>query len=288
MLINLDKIKNEKPLNELLEFSIINLDKPCGLTSFLTAKIAGKILGAKKFSHFGTLDPKVTGVLPIALNRACRLATWFMKKDKTYIGIMRLHKEISEEKLKEEMQKFVGRIKQLPPVKSRVKREERERAVYRWDILEKDGKDVLFEAEVEAGTYIRKLCDDLGKSAGGAHMLELRRTRAGIFSEQDKEFVNLYQLEEAVKAWKNGNEEILRKILIPGEIVSKIMPVAQAKEKSVSKLLKGKPIMRNDLKEDLGLESNKNVAVFCNERFIEVAEITNEKNITARPKFVLN
>jgi len=286
MKINLDKIRKEKPLKELLDFSIINLDKPSGPTSFQVAEMVGRIIGAKKFSHFGTLDPKVTGVLPVAINRACRLATWFMKKNKTYVGIMRLHDEISEEKLKEEMKKFVGKIMQMPPVKSRVKREIREREVYKWDILEKDEKDVLFVTEVEAGTYIRKLCDDLGKAIGGCHMTELRRTKAGIFSEQDKEFVNLYQVEEAVEEWKKGNEEKLRKILIPGEVISEIMPVVQVKEKFLSKLWNGSPVFKEFLSEEMK-ESQGNIAVFSAERLIGVYKIAKEGNVVAKPEFVL-
>jgi H/ACA ribonucleoprotein complex subunit 4 len=286
MKINLEKIKKEKPLKDLLEFSVINLDKPSGPTSFQVAEMVGRIIGAKKFSHFGTLDPKVTGVLPVAINRACRLSTWFMKKNKTYVGIMRLHQDTSEEKLKEEMKKFVGKIMQMPPVKSRVKREIREREVYKWDILEKDGKDVLFVTEVEAGTYIRKLCDDLGKVIGGCHMAELRRTEAGIFSEADANFVNLYQLEEAVEEWKKGNEEKLRKMLIPGEIISEIMPVVQVKEKFLHKLWNGSPVFKEFLSEEMK-ENQGNIAVFSAERLIGVYKIAKEGNVVAKPEFVL-
>ena len=95
-----------KSISELIEFGILNIDKPSNYTSFQTAEIVGKILKEagleiRKFSHFGTLDPKVTGVLPVALNRACKLTRWFMKKKKTYVGIMKLHKEIDEKKLRE-------------------------------------------------------------------------------------------------------------------------------------------------------------------------------------------
>ena len=69
---------------------------------------------------------------------------------------------------------------QLPQVRSRVKRAFREREIKKFEILEREGKDVLFIEEVQAGTYIRKLCDDIGKNIGGAHMLELRRIKAGL------------------------------------------------------------------------------------------------------------
>jgi H/ACA ribonucleoprotein complex subunit 4 len=285
MKINLDKIRKERPINELLEFSIINLDKPSGPTSFQVAEMVGKIIGARKFSHFGTLDPKVTGVLPVALNRACKLATWFMKKNKTYVGVMRIHEDVSEEKLKEEMKKFVGKIMQMPPVKSRVKRELREREVYKWDIIERQDKDILFIAEVEAGTYIRKLCDDLGKVIGGAHMAELRRIKAGIFSETDENFVNLYQLEEAVQEWKKGKEEKLREILIPGEIISEIMPVVQVKQESLTKLWNGSPLMKDFVYVDAAEEGL--VAVFCQDKLIGVYRIERQGDIIARPDYVL-
>ena len=80
MKINLEKRKKEKPIKELLEFSIINIDKPAGPTSFGVDVIVKKLFNSKKVSHFGTLDPMVTGVLPLALNRACRLMGYFIGK----------------------------------------------------------------------------------------------------------------------------------------------------------------------------------------------------------------
>ncbi len=179
---DLKRIKQGKTMEELLHFCILNVDKPAGPTSYRTGERIQEAIGADKMAHFGTLDPKVTGVLPVALNRACKLTRWFLRKDKTYVGIMRLHEDVSDKRLREEMEKFVGTITQVPPVRSRVKREPREREVYSWEMLGRDGKDIHFRASVEAGTYIRKLIDDMGDGIGGAHMLKLRRTRAGISS----------------------------------------------------------------------------------------------------------
>ena len=288
--INLENIRKSKTLKELLEFSIINLDKPASPTSFQTAEQVGKILqelGVNKFCHFGTLDPEVTGVLPIGLNRACKLSEWFMKKIKTYVGIMKLHKEISRDKLEEEMKKFLGKIMQLPPVKSRVKREIREREVYRWKIIEfdKENKQVLFEAEVQAGTYIRKLISDLGEKIGGAHMAELRRIQAGVFKENDKSFCNLYELEKAVEEAKNGNEQSLKELIVPAEIIGEILPVIQVKEELIPKLLNGRPLFKEDfdfeIKEDL-------FCLFSGERFIGVYKKVTEDGVLARVEFVMN
>ncbi len=286
MEINLEKIKNKKSVKELLEFSIVNIDKPSGPTSFQVDEKVKKWLGLRKTSHFGTLDPKVTGVLPIALNRACKLSSYFMHKDKSYVGIMHLHSDVKEDKLKEEMKKFIGKIKQLPPKKSRVKRQEREREVKKFEILEKNEREILFLAEVEAGTYIRKLIHDLGREIGGAHMTELRRTKAGIFSEQDKEFINLYEFKKAVDEFKKGKEEKLREILIPAEIIYKILPIVQVKEEAIKQLLTGKPLMKYDLKEKL--PDSEKFAVFLKDIFIEVARKVDEKDIIARPEFVFN
>ncbi len=287
--IDIEKLREEKKIEDLLEFGIINIDKPSGPTSFAVTEYVKKKLGLRKTSHFGTLDPKVTGVLPIALNRACRLTGYFIKKDKCYVGIMRLHGEVSDKKLRSEMQNFVGKIKQLPPVRSRVKREERERHVYKFEILERKGKDVLFIAEVEAGTYIRKLVHDLGERIGGAHMLELRRIKAGIFSEDTA--VDLYEFDKAVEAWqKLGDESKLREIIMPAEIIARILPVLEVWEWSMPRLKKGLPLFINFLRNKSDAERLKKdsyVAVFAKNKFVEVARVTQEGRVVARPEFVL-
>src|SRR3989344_4124093 len=181
----IESIKKRKTTEELLEFGIINIDKPSNPTSFDVSDFVRKKLGLKKTSHFGTLDPKVTGVLPIALSRACKLTGFFLGEDKECVGIMRLHEDISVEAVEKVIKdKFMGKIKQTPPKKSRVKRQEREREIISFEILEKNGKDFVFLAEVQGGTYIRKLISDLGDYIKiGAHMLEMKRVRAGIIGE---------------------------------------------------------------------------------------------------------
>ena len=289
-----EKIK-QKSIKELLEFSILNIDKPSGPTSFDVSDFVREKLGkfgVKKTSHFGTLDPKVTGVLPIALNRACKLTGFFLGHDKEYVGIMRIHEEVDLEKIKKIIKdKFLGKIKQTPPVKSRVKRQEREREIKKFEILEKDenGKDFLFIAEVEGGTYIRKLIDDLGRELGiGAHMLELRRIKAGIFSEEvrgDERFVNLYDIE---KIADESNEKELRKVLIPAEeALKKVFPIVEVKNDSIKKLLTGKPVYYNDLKEKINIKEGQLVIMFNDNEFIGVYKIINEKEVFAKPEFVM-
>ncbi|MCH7568524.1 MAG: RNA-guided pseudouridylation complex pseudouridine synthase subunit Cbf5 [Nanoarchaeota archaeon] len=276
----------EKSIKELLEFSLINIDKPAGPTSFKVGQSIKNELGLKKTGHLGTLDPMVTGVLPIALNRACRLNEYFMHRDKEYVGIMRLHEEVSLEVLKKEVKGFIGKITQLPPVRSSIKRVKRVREIKSFKILEKDEKDVLFVADVQAGTYIRKLIHDLGEKIGGAHMLELRRIKAGLFDEST--IVNLYDFEEAVKDYKTGKEEKLRKILIPAEeALIKLIPKVEVKKESLKALLNGKPLMLSDLKKQQK-DLEKRFAVFCGDRFVAVMRGVSEKDIIGKAEFVFN
>lgn len=291
MEIDIEKIRKNKPIQELLEFSIVNVDKPAGCTSFDVADAIRRIFGARKSGHFGTLDPMVTGVLPVAINRACKMTTFFMKKDKTYVGKMRLHKEIDEKGLKKEMKKFIGKIMQKPPVKSRVKRELRPRTVYKFEIIKKHEKIFEFIAEVEAGTYIRKLISDLGEIIGGAHMTELRRIKAGIFEE--KEMHSIEEIKGAIEDYKKGNEGKLREILIPAEIISEIMPVVQIKEDNIKQIFTGKPIMKKDVTPSsltLVNEASKNAdlfAVFLDNKFVEVAKRVKDGDIVLKPEYVM-
>jgi H/ACA ribonucleoprotein complex subunit 4 len=282
----------EDEIKKLLEFSIINIDKPSGPTSFSVSDYVRKRLrelGVRKTSHFGTLDPKVTGVLPIALNRACKLTGFFLGHDKTYVGIMHVNNERSIKELQAIIdEKFIGKIKQLPPRKSRVKREEREREIIEFKILEKNENDFLFKTKVQGGTYIRKLCSDLGENEklGGAHMLELRRTQAGIFSE-DKS-VNLYDFDKAIEEYKSGKSENLKRILNPAEeAIKEILPFVQVKEEVVKKLLTGKPIFLQDL-EDNQTVPKEQFAIFYKSQFIEIAKPHKEGDIIAKSEFVFN
>lgn len=284
------EIKKDKSVKELLEFGIINIDKSSGPTSFNISDFVRKKLNLRKTSHFGTLDPKVTGVLPLALNRGCKLTGFFLGEDKEYVGIMRFHKDVEEEKVKEFINKnFLGEIIQMPPLKSRVKREERPREIKEFEILEKDGKDFLFRVACQGGTYIRKLIDDLGKKMEiNSHMLELRRIRAGIFKEDGWEFpvVKMYEFEKAVDEYFLGKEENLRKILIPGEIVSLVYEEVQIKSSEVKRILTGKPIYNSDLVNYKKFEKNKKICAFCEKEFLGIYRITNEEEVFARSEFV--
>jgi len=279
--MGIEKFKT-KSLKELLEFGIINVDKPAGMTSFDVVDFVRKKLKLRKASHFGTLDPMVTGVLPIALNRACKLTGFFLGEDKVYEGIMRIHKDISLDEVKKIIkEKFIGKIIQLPPVRSRVKRQEREREIKRFELLEKKGREISFIVECQGGTYIRKLIHDLGQALEtGAHMIQLRRIRAGIFYEKDS--TKLDDFKKIIE-----NKELLKKIIIPAEIVSEVYPLVNVKEASVYRLLHGAPLDHKSLIKEKKFDKGQIISVFEKEKFIGMFKVVNEKNIFAKPQFIL-
>lgn len=213
------KQPNKRTLDELLQASVINLDKPQGPTSHQVAAWVRDIFGVEKVGHGGTLDPKVSGVLPISLGKATRAMDLVLQSDKEYVCVMRLHRDVEEMKLRSVIDTFVGEIYQTPPVRAAVKRQLRKRRVHFIDVIEIRGRDVLFRAGTDAGTYIRTLCVDIGDALGiGAHMEALRRTRSGSMHENDS--VTLQDVMDAFVFWKeDGDERSLRKMLMPLEVL---------------------------------------------------------------------
>jgi len=227
----------ERPIKEHIKYSVVNIDKPRGPSSHQVSSYVKKILNLEKCGHSGTLDPGVTGVLPVATGRATRIVQLLLKAGKVYVGIMHLHDDVSDEKLEKTRLKFVGKITQLPPVKSAVKRELRDRIVYEFEFIERKNKDILFKVSCQAGTYIRKLIHDLGKEVGGAHMVELRRIQAGPFKE-DKIFT-LHDLKDAYHYYEEGQEELLRQILLPVEAATEHLPKVWVLDSAVESICHG-------------------------------------------------
>ena len=280
-----------KEFEKLLNFGLINIDKPSGPTSYNVSEFIRRELGIVKTSHMGTLDPRVTGVLPITLGRACKLADYFIKHDKSYVGILHTHKEQDLAELQKLVDdNFLGKIKQTPPSRSAVKRAERVREVYSFKFLESsdDKREFLFSCKVEGGTYIRKLCSDLGEMIGGAHMAELRRTGAGIFNED--EIYKLEVFEDAVNKYKSGDFGVLKKMIVPAEVaIKKVLKFVKVDKRAVKSLHNGKPLFLRDVVGEIPqFNEGDRFSVFCGKSFIGVYRKTNEKAIFGRAEFVYN
>lgn len=211
-------------------------------------------------------DPKVTGVLPVALEDATKVVQALLLSGKEYVCVMRLHGDVSKVRVKEVLKEFHGTIYQRPPVRSSVKRQLRVRTIYYLDLLETEGRNVLFKVGCEGGTYIRKLCYDIGEVLGcGAHMQELRRTRAGPFTEDTSNgFVTLHEVAYLAGRWREtGDENALRQFIQPMEKALTLIPKIFARDSAVDALCHGASLTAPGVVSiETGIEAGSIVAVF--------------------------
>ena len=250
----------KRSTDEILNYGIININKPKGPTSHQIADYVKKILNIKKAGHSGTLDPAVTGSLVITLGKATRVTQILLKGGKEYLCLMHIHKPLEKKKIKETMEEFIGEITQLPPVKSSVKRQKRKRSIYYMDILEIEEQDVLFYVGTEAGTYIRKLCHDMGQRLGvGAHMAQLIRTKVGPYNE--KGMIGLHELKDSYEFYKQGNDKDLRKIILPPETAIRSLPKIWILDTTVDSLTHGANLNIPGISKLNEFEKNEDVAV---------------------------
>ena len=208
---------DKRTVKQLLEYGLIILDKPPGPTSHEVVAWVKRILKIPKAGHSGTLDPQVSGVLPLGLGEATKALGVLLLGPKEYHAIARLHSLPTKEKLENVLNQFTGEIYQKPPQRSSVLRRTRTRTIYELEMLEQKERLVLLRVLCEAGTYIRKLCYDMGEILGqGATMIELRRTSVHQFN--DKNLVTMHNLADAFALWEeNKDDSKLLRLLQPIE-----------------------------------------------------------------------
>jgi H/ACA ribonucleoprotein complex subunit 4 len=222
-----DDITNEKygflpdkrPIESLLNYGLILIDKPAGPTSHEVVAWIKRILEIEKTGHSGTLDPGATGLLPIGLGEGTKALSVLLLGPKEYYALARLHSHISEERINSVITEFMGDIYQRPPQRSSVKRATRVRTLFEFDKIEQHDRLVLMRILCQAGTYIRKIIYDIGEVLGpGATMVELRRTRVSNFSEREEGFTKLHDLADAYQLYKEKREDAkLRRLIKPIE-----------------------------------------------------------------------
>ena len=230
----------DRSIPDYINYGLINLDKPSGPSSHEVVAWVKRILGLKRAGHGGTLDPRVTGVLPIALGEATKVVGTFLLSGKEYVCVMRLHDDVPEKRVRSVIEEFVGEIFQRPPLRSSVKRSVRLRTIYYIDDVAFFGRRVLFKVGCQAGTYIRKLVYDVGEALGsGAHMEELRRTRAGSLSEE-KDLISLYDLKYSHDLWvNNGDQSMLRSVIMPIENALELIPKIYVRDSAIASICHG-------------------------------------------------
>ena len=305
-------------------FGFVVIDKPAGLTSHDCVNRLRKIFGIKKIGHGGTLDPAVTGVLPIAIGNATRLIA-YLKGSKSYKGIIQLGSStntddmqgeviksenwplISKNNLNNLLDNFRGEILQRPPIFSSV-HYEGERAYKKARRGEKfnlepkkitinqlnliswaqNEGELVIEVDCSTGTYIRSLARDIGDRVGcGAYLKKLRRTKAYSFNEN-----NLVLLPEKLEFYP---ENIKPKILKPNNFLKHLSSFKLCANEELLSWRSGREIyLKNNFErlkfpnenED-SISDNKNILVFDNENEIAGIALLGS-NLTIKPKIVFN
>ena len=249
----------------LLPFGLVNLDKPPGPSAHQVAEWVRELTrdaladrqesdaldGADnaghpralvdRVAHAGTLDPKVTGSLPLMLGDATRLAQVFDDSRKEYVAVLELHGPPPSD-FEAIVAEFEGEIYQKPPRKSAVRRELRVREIFDLDIIERRERQALLRIRCESGTYVRKLCHDIGLALGtGAHMGDLRRTATGTFD--DTTLVTMEGFVDALAFWiEDDDPEPLRAVVDPAERALVTLPRVTIAPSAAREVAQGAPV----------------------------------------------
>jgi H/ACA ribonucleoprotein complex subunit 4 len=251
-------LPTNRPISEHLKYGVVTVDKPSNPSSHEVVTWVKDILKCEKTGHSGTLDPKVTGVLTICLNRATRLTKSQQNAGKTYVCCIEFNNETTEEKFKQAVKALTGHLYQRPPLMCAVKRDLRLRWIYEINIIEFEPKKALFEVKCEAGTYIRTLCTHIGMYIGcGAFMADLRRTQSGFTTES--ECVTLHDIKDAFHAYNTTHEEkYIRSVIKPLETLLLHYPRIMIKDSAVNALCYGAQLTaKGVLKYDKNIDTNQ-------------------------------
>lgn len=234
---------DRRPIESLLYYGLVLVDKPAGPTSHEVVAWVKRVLEIEKAGHSGTLDPGATGLLPVGLGEGTKALSVLLLGPKEYYALARLHSHVSDDRLKHVMHEFTGELYQRPPQRSSVRRVTRVRTVYEFDYLENYDRLVLMRILCQAGTYIRKIIYDIGEVLSpGATMVELRRTRVSNLSEQSG-MVRLHDLVDAFSRYKESkDDEKLRRLIVPIEHCLEGIRGITVRDTAVDALCHGAPL----------------------------------------------
>ena len=274
---------------------IIIVNKPKGITSFDVIRKLKKILKTKKIGHTGTLDPLATGVMLICIGKATKLASDLEAKDKVYIAdfdigyatdtydiegkkIAENIIDVSKEDLEQSIKKFIGNIKQVPPMYSAIKidgnklyhlarkgieveRPERDVTIEYINLLDFKDNKAKIETKVSKGCYIRSLIFDIGQDLGTyATMTALQRKQVGDYSLEDS-----YSLEQIEEMVLNNDFKFLKTI----EEIFSYDKYSLQTEKELTLYKNGNTVK---IKENL---ENKKYRIYFQDEFIGLANVEN-------------
>jgi H/ACA ribonucleoprotein complex subunit 4 len=132
----------KRPIESLLNYGLILIDKPAGPTSHEVVAWIKRILDIEKTGHSGTLDPGATGLLPIGLGEGTKALSVLLLGPKEYYALARMHAHISEQRINSLITEFIGDIYQRPPQRSAVKRATRIRTIFEFDKIEQNDRHI--------------------------------------------------------------------------------------------------------------------------------------------------
>lgn len=286
---------------------IILLDKPRGFSSNAALQKVRWLLNAEKAGHTGSLDPLATGVLPLCFGEATKFSQYLLDADKGYETLMQLgvttntadaEGEVIERRpvtvgradIEAVLPDFRGEISQIPPMYSALKRdgqplyklaragevverEPRSVTISRLELLSCEGDQVRLAVDCSKGTYIRTLVEDIGRELGcGAHVAELRRTKAGPFNLQ-----RTVTLEELERVHAEGGNEAVDQFLLPVDSGLQDWPLLQFSEHSSFYWLQGQPVRASDAPKFGNVRVQDHTG-----RFIGIGEVTDDGRIAPR------
>ena len=274
---------------------IIVVNKPKGITSFDVIRKLKKILKTKKIGHTGTLDPLATGVMLMCVGKATKLASDLEAKAKVYIAnfdigyatdtydiegkkIVENIIDVSKEDLEQSIKKFIGNIKQVPPMYSAIKidgnklyhlarkgieveRPERDITIEYINLLDFKDNKAKIETKVSKGCYIRSLIFDIGQDLGTyATMTALQRKQVGDYSLE-----NSYSLEQIEEMILNNDFKFLKTV----EEIFSYDKYSLQTEKELTLYKNGNTVK---IKESL---ENKKYRIYFQNEFIGLANVEN-------------
>ena len=230
---------SERSIEQLLESSVVIINKQAGPSSHQVAAWLRDSFELNSTGHGGTLDPNVTGVLPVSIGQASKVIKVMQESPKEYVCLMKHYQSQKKANVLDMFTKFTGPIYQIPPFQAAVKRELRIRRIYEIEMLEHSSKKTLFRVLCEGGTYIRNLCEDIGSALGsGGVMEQLIRTKSGPFGIENS--ITMIEAHDMYKAWKDsGDQTKLSSILKPLEDMLVDIPSIEVKDSAVDALCHG-------------------------------------------------
>jgi tRNA pseudouridine55 synthase len=289
------------------------LDKANGLSSNAALQEVKRLYEANKAGHAGSLDPLATGVLPVCLGEATKVSQFLLDSDKCYRARIKLGIRtdtgdsegsiiernagisVSRKAIERALTKFKGEIEQVPPMHSAIKmngvplyklarkgiaveRKPRLVTLYQVCLLEFVNSELELEISCSKGTYIRTIADDLGQELGcGAHVIELRRTQAGVFTEKD----SISAEELALEKEKNRGLDKIDQFLIPMDRAIQDLPEVNLPSITASHVKNGQAVLVRHLPKN-GL-----VRMYEDEQFIGIGSIDDDGKVAPR-RLIIN